>query len=84
MKNVEEKNQESPKEAENLANFSATVGECTHMVFLIVFFSERQEFSINNIVWKIFDENLIKIIFVKIDRFIFPKTPPKREIIDEK
>jgi len=38
----------------------------------------------NNIIWKIFDENLLKIIFVKIDRFTFPKTPPKWEITDEK
>jgi len=40
MKNVEEKNQESPKEAENLANYSATEGECTHMIFLTVFFTK--------------------------------------------
>jgi len=44
MKNVEEKNQESPKEAENLANFSATVGECAYMVFLTVFFPKGRDF----------------------------------------
>jgi len=37
------------------------------------FFSERQEFSINNIVWKIFDENLIKIILSKSKGLHFSK-----------
>jgi hypothetical protein len=37
LKNVEEKNQESPEEAENLANYSAKDGECTYIIFLHIF-----------------------------------------------
>jgi len=40
LKNVEGKNQESPEEAENLANYSAKDGECTYIIFLHIFFQK--------------------------------------------
>jgi len=85
LKNVGEKNQESPEEAENLANYSAKDEECTYIIFLHIFslgiFKQKKinrKSTRSGKVWQIILQQ-VKIVLSCLKRIstslYFPKTP---------